>query len=522
MKNILSLVLFIILFIPVSAQESTSANDWSYSYDFIENGTKCVNIKGKIFKNAYFTSTDESGNYAFISWDKTKAYVNINGKRLGPYDYVNEKNFADITPVVLSEGGRYAFMYSLKGKKYVNVNGKILGPYPAIDSRSIKLSPGGNYSFTYLVNQNSRFVMLNAKKYGPFANERNMSAEILDDGTYYFEYSDKDGNYFININGRVHKMEECEHLDYKTIKYYSFLEKGKWYLNNAGSILGPYDSLALLSADPDKSRVSFKYKSANDWFISINGNISGPYSNIEIPSRNLFHGDVYVYRFFAKKGQFLNINGKILGPYNYTKRITVLDENNFVFAYETNNRWYINLNGEKAGSSYGLIDDVALNKSGTYAFAHRDKADVTISHLNVNKKEKETYTGFADEVYLAPDGKTITLLFNNKQTYINASGKEYGPYYEVSSLFALEGGEFCFVASDRAKKVFTLIINGLEYGPLEQFTNPYIGNGGKFVFVAKKDGKYYINDSGEIRGPFEEIARFRPSKNWKIGNFLTQ
>ncbi|HNW48494.1 MAG: hypothetical protein PHV09_08945 [Bacteroidales bacterium] len=521
MKNILSLVLFITLFIPVSAQESTSANDWSYSYDFIENGIKCVNIKGKIFKNAYFTSTDESGNYAFITWDKTKAYVNINGKRLGPYDYVNEKNFADITPVVLSEGGRYAFMYSLKGKKYVNVNGKILGPYPAIDSRSIKLSPGGNYSFTYLVNQNSRFVMLNAKKYGPFANERNMAAEILDDGTYYFEYSDKDGNYFININGRVHKMEECEHLGYKTIKYYSFLEKGKWYLNNAGSILGPYDSLALLSADPGKNRVSFKYKSANDWFISINGNISGPYSNIEIPSKNLFHGDVYVYRFFAKKGQFLNINGKILGPYNYTKRITVLDENNFVFAYETNNRWYVNLNGEKAGSSYGLIDDVALNKSGTYAFAHRDKADVTISHLNVNKKEKETYPGYVDEVYLSPTGNIITLA-NNKYWYANVSDKHYGPYFEVNSLYALDSGEFFLTATDRTRKIFSAVINGMEFGPFERLYGLHIGEGGRYIFIARMDGKFFLNDTGEIKGPFEEISQFRPSGNWKIGNFLTQ
>jgi hypothetical protein len=522
MKNILSLVLFITLFIPVSAQESTSANDWSYSYDFIENGIKCVNIKGKIFKNAYFSSSDTSGNYAFISWDKAKAYVNLNGKKLGPYEYVNGKALAEISPVVLAEGGKYAFMYSFKGKKYVNINGKILGPYPAIDSKSIKLSPAGNYSFTYLVNQTSRYVMLNTKKYGPFANERNMSAEIMDDGSFYFEYSDKDGNYFININGRVHKMDECEFSDPKTIKYYSFLENGKWFLNNSGNIAGPYDSLSILSADPKKNRISYKYKTANDWFVSINSNISGPYSNIEIPGRNLFHGDVYVYRFLAKKGQFLNINGKILGPYNYTKRITVLDENNFIFAYETNNRWYINLNGEKTGGSYGLIDDVALNKSGSYAFAHRDKSDASISHLNINKKEKETYTGFADEVYLAPDGKTITLLFNNKQTYINAFGREYGPYYEVSTLFALEGGEFSIVASDRAKKAFTLIINGMEYGPFEQYTYPYLGKGGKFVFVAKKDGKYFINDSGEIRGPFEEISQFRPSGNWKIGNFLTQ
>ena len=521
MKNILSLVLFITFFIPVSAQESTSAKDWSYSYDFIENGIRCVNIKGKIIKNAFFTSSDNDGNYAWISWEKGKAYVNIGGKRLGPYEFVNGKNFEDISPVVLSEGGKFAFMYSQKGKKYVNINGKILGPYPAVDTKSIKLSPGGNYSFSYLASQNSRFVMLNAKKYGPFANERNMAADILDDGTYYYEYSDKDTNYFININGRTHKIEECERLSYNTIKYYSFLEKEKWFINSAGNILGPYDSLALLSVDPDKNMLSYKYKSANEWFISINGNVSGPYANIEIPLRSLFYRGVYVYRFFAKKGQFLNINGKILGPYNYTKRVTVLDENNYAFAFETNNRWYINLNGEKAGGSYGLIDDVTLNNSGTYAFAHRDKSDVTISHLNINKKEKYTYKGYVDDVYLSPEGKTITLV-NSDFWYVNVDDKQYGPFYEVSSLYALESGEFCISAKDRSKKVFTAIINGLLFGPFEKFTHLRIGEGGKYFFVAKKDGKYYLNDSGNISGPFDELTNLRTSGNWKAGNFIMQ
>src|SRR5665647_2586083 len=117
MEKILSTLLSLLLFIPVSAQESKSADGWSYSYDFIENGIKCVNINGKIFKNAFFTSFDNKGGYSYISWEKGKVYVNIGGKKLGPYEYVNGKNFEEVTPVVLADGGKYIFMFSQKGKQ---------------------------------------------------------------------------------------------------------------------------------------------------------------------------------------------------------------------------------------------------------------------------------------------------------------------------------------------------------------------------------------------------------------------
>ncbi len=521
MKTIVSLIISLSLVLQLSAQPVKPDADWSYSYDFIENGTRCVYLQGKIIKNAYFTNIDSSGNFAYISWDKKKYYVTLNSKRLGPYESVNGKSFEEMTPVVLANGGKFAFMYSIKGKKYMNVNGKILGPYPAIDPKSIKMSPGGNYTFSYLANQNSRYVMLNAKKYGPFANETNMSAKIFDDGIYYFEYSDKQGNYLININGRVHKIDECDYITDNSIKYYTFLENGKWYLNSAGKILGPYDNVTILNTDIVNNIVNYKYKINDEWFISINGVILGPYLNIEIPGRNLYYGDVYVYRFFTKKGQFLNIDGKILGPYNYTKRITVLDRDNFAFAYESNSRWYLNLCGEKTGGSYGLIDDVALDGKGTYAFSHRDKSDISESNLVINKKVKNTFKGYIDEVYLAPNGKTL-LLINNGLLSINAFDKKYGPFEEVVSLYALAGGEFYIIASDKNKKVFTTIINGTFLGTCEQQPSPYIGTGQKYLVKIEKDGKFYLHDSGQILGPYDAITNLRCSGNWKNGNLLIQ
>jgi len=521
MKSIISLVIFLSLSFELSAQQVKADADWSYSYDFIENGTRCVNLQGKIIKNAYFTSTDSIGNYAYISWDKKKYYVNLNGKKLGPYESVNGKRFEEMTPVALGNGGKFAFMYSLKGKNYMNVNGKILGPYPAIDPKSIKMSNGGNYTFSYLASQNSRYVIFNAKKHGPFVNETNMQAGIFDDGTYYFEYSDKQGNYFININGRVHKIDDCEYLDESSIKYYTFLENGKWYLNSAGKILGPHEVLTILSADVVINNVCYKYKIQNDWFISINEVTLGPYLNIEIPGRNLYHGEVYVYRFFTKKGQFLNIDGKILGPYNYTKRITVLDRDNFAFAYESNARWYLNLRGEKTGGSYGLIDDVALDGKGSYAFSHRDKSDIDESNLVINKKVRNSLKGYIDEVFLAPDGRTL-LLINNGSLSVNAFDKSYGPFEEVVSLYALEGGEFYIMATDKSKKIFTTIINGTHLGPLEQQPALFIGAGQRYLVTLEKEGKYYLNDSGQICGPYDALTNLRCSRNWKSGNLLTQ
>lgn len=501
---------------------------FSYTMEYTQNGVSYFYSRGRVFKNARNAGYDSLGNFAFIFTDKGKAFVNVNGKRIGPYDFVNGKTEADAVPVYVAQGGKYAFTYHLKGKQYVNINGKILGPYPAVEMKSLIITPGGNYAFNYLLNQNSRYVMINGKKYGPFPNESNMAAKVFDDGTFYFEYSDKDGEFIVNINGQAYRMEDVDHFPGEPVRFYSFKKEGNWYVNNSGTVHGPYGEVILLDYEPASGAASFKYRESGGpaWYLSDRGRIAGPYEKVEVFGGKLYHRNVPVFKFFKtekqKETQYIDIDGKVMGPYNYTKRLTLLDRDNFIFAFENKNRWYVNLRGEPIRGSFGLIDDVSIHQNGTFAYSHHDKSDVNQSRLVVNKKATEFENAFVDEIFLASDGKTLLAINKGHQTYISAFGKELGPFPQILIANALETGEYCLVASDLQKKQKLIIINGQNFGQFEGFSSPAIATGGKYIFLGEKQGKHYLYINGEVKGPFDSIRDYTHTNDWQRRNLIMQ
>lgn len=500
----------------------------SYSMEYTQNGTGYFYSRGRLFKNARQAGFDTLGNFAFVFEEKFKAYVNVNGKILGPYDFVNGKTEAEALPVFVAQGGKYAFTYHKLGKQYVNVNGKILGPYPAVGMKSLYITPGGNYAFTYLQSQTSRYVVINDKKFGPFPNESNMEVKVFDDGTYLYEYSDKNGEFMVNINGKDYRMEDVESYTAFPTTYFAFKQEGNWYVNNAGTIHGPYGEVILLNYNPSGAQASFKYRESGGpaWYLSDRGRIAGPYEKIELFGGNLFHKGVPVFKYFRKAGQreeqYVDIDGKVMGPYNYTKRLTLLDKDNFIFAYENKNRWYVNLRGEPIRGSFGLIDDVAIHPNGSFAYSHHDKLDVTQSKLVVNKKTTEFQDAFIDEIFLAADGSTLLFVSKEKFTYVSAFGKNVGPFSNLVYAYATDDAEYCLVSSDIRTKQRYVIINGQNFGQFDEASVPAIAKGGKYIFTGKNQGKFYLHINGEVKGPYDSIKNFIPTRDWKRGNLIMQ
>jgi hypothetical protein len=501
---------------------------FSYTMEYTQNGESYFYSRGRVFKNARNAGYDSLGNFAFIFTDKGKTFVNVNGKRIGPYDFVNGKTEADAVPVYVAQGGKYAFTYHLKGKQYVNINGKILGPYPAVELKSLIITPGGNYAFNYLLNQNSRYVMINEKKYGPFPNESNMAAKVFDDGTFFFEYSDKNGEFMVNINGQEYRMEDVDSYPAFPTRFFAFKKEGSWYVNNAGTISGPYGEVNFLDYNPSGGQASFKYRESGGpaWYLSDRGRIAGPYEKIEVFGGVLYHKNVPVFKSFRKAGQreeqYVDIDGKVMGPYNYTKRLTLLDRDNFIFAFENKNRWYVNLRGEPIRGSFGLIDDVAIHPNGTFAYSHHDKSDVTQSRVVINKKATELENSFVEDIFLAADGTSLLTINKGRQTYVNAFGKELGPFPQILYSTATDNGEYCLVAADLQMKQKLIIINGVNFGLFDKFFAPAIAKGGKYIFTGEIQGKVHLYINGEVKGPFDSIRSFSPTKDWKQGNLIMQ
>lgn len=501
---------------------------YSYTMEYTQNGVSYFYSMGRLFKNARDAGYDSLGNFAFIFTDKGKTYVNVNGKKNGPYDFVNGKSASGAIPVFVATGGKFAFTYYLKGKQYVNVNGKRLGPYPAVEVKSLHITPEGNYAFTYLLNQTSRFVVINDRKFGPFPNESNMAVKVFDDGTYLYEYSDKEGDFKVNINGEDYRMEDIEHFPAFPTRFFAFKKDGNWYVNNTGTIHGPYGEVTLLDYRLSDGMASYKFRESGgpSWYLSDRGRIAGPYEKIELFGGVLYHKNVPVFKFFKtekqKENQYVDIDGKVMGPYNYTKRLTLLDRDNFIFAFENKNRWYVNLRGEPIRGSFGLIDDVAIHPNGTFAYSHHDKSDVTQSRVVINKKATELENSFVEEIFLAADGTSLLTINKGRQAYVNAFGKELGPFPQILYSTATDNGEYIILASDLQRKQKLIIVNGENLGVFDSIIMPAIAKGGKYIFTGEVQGKFYLYINKEVKGPFDSIKSFTPTKDWKQGNLIMQ
>ncbi len=495
---------------------------YSLSYEYIEDGVSYLNSRGRIFKNAQFSSADSLGNFAYIYKDKGKAFVNINGKKYGPFDSVNGRTESETVSVKLARGGKFAFTYTIKGKDYINVNEKILGPYIYVDPRSLSITPGGSYSFNYLQNKTTLFVIINNKKFGPFPAAGNLSTGIFDDGTYFYEYTDKAGEFFININGKEYKHENVEFPAGKMGNTFIFKEGDRWFVAQKDTIRGPFAEAVFLDTDSEKNRISFKYRdsSASGWYLYDRGITRGPFRNIDFFGNKLYHGNVSVFQFHKENGQYVSIGGSISGPYNYTKRLALSDEKNYIFAYEKRNRWYINLKGETLRGSYGLIDDVAIKADGTFAFSHRDKNNTNRSKLTINSKVTDHEDGYIDELFLAADGKTFTIVNNMGKMYINAFGAELGPFPNIMSVNATEAGDYYIVASDRQNTRKLVIINGKVFGEFDQIEEPLLGKDGRYLFIGQKNGEYFIYQKDKATGPLNSLTRFTPTLDWIRGNLV--
>ena len=495
---------------------------YSLSYEYTEGGINHLYSRGRIFKNAHHSFTDSSGNFSFVYREKGKAFVNINGKKYGPYDSVNGRTEAETTPVKIVTGGKFAFTYTLKGKDYINIGGKISGPYFYADPKSVSITPGGSFSYNYLLNKNNLYVVINSKKIGPLPASGNLATGINDDGSFFYEYTDKRGDLFININGKEYRHEDVEFPSGKPGSNFIYKDGERWFVAYDNTVSGPYNEVSIIDSEFNGSRISYKYRdsSLSGWYLFDRGVIKGPYESIELFGNKLYHGKVPVFQFHKDDGVYVAIGDRISGPYNYTKRLALLDESNYIFAYEKRNRWYVNLRGETLRGSYGLIDDVAIMTNGTFAFSHRDKNNTNRSKLTINSKITDHEDGYIDELFLAENGKTFTIVNNMGKMYVNAFGQELGPFPNIMSVNATETGDYYIVASDRQNTRKLVIINGVVFGEYDQIQEPLLGRDGRYLFVGQKNGEYFIYQNGKTSGPYPALSRFTPTLDWIRGNLV--
>lgn len=143
-------------------------------YDAITPSVVNVNGKTSEYELAEQPRISFDGSwFAFAFYKQGKRFVNVNGKRFGPYEFDWDRN-SDMNDSLgfklleLSDDGKgYAFSFEKGGKVYLNANGAIRGAYDSVRDLHV-LSGGKSIGYAY-VKDGKEYVSINGTDYGPYA-----------------------------------------------------------------------------------------------------------------------------------------------------------------------------------------------------------------------------------------------------------------------------------------------------------------------------------------------------------------
>lgn len=128
-------------------------NGSNYSYTFMKNGKRFININGKnieVDSDYYpYCSLYNNGTYYFSYSKKEKSFININGRIFGPYD--------DLSYSVVHSNGKFAFVFAKEGLYFFNNNGIVSQGFPSISDLEFK----ADGKFKYLFSMNDGWVYEN-------------------------------------------------------------------------------------------------------------------------------------------------------------------------------------------------------------------------------------------------------------------------------------------------------------------------------------------------------------------------
>lgn len=498
------------------SKDTLCSSDFSFSYE--QDGVKKVHFRGKVIDNADFLRF-MGKNYSMILFKDDGVYVDVNGKLMGPYEYVSNKEVKNMTPVLMNEKGDYIFIYSKDKRRYVNVSGKILGPYPTVVTKSLTLNSKGDYGYTYLVSQKERFAVINGVKYGPLVNESDVSQGVSEDGINYYEYSDTSGNFYINIDNKSYLTDSVQIYGYHRLGAFVKMKGDKYYLFKRDSIIGPFDNLVILRFV--QAGIIYKYLKDKKWYVNyLNKQTFGPYDEVNIEHFNWVNNDIFVFKYQNGGKYYYNISGKVYGPYEYVKRLIIKDNGEFAFAFEKNGWSNLNINGEVKGENMGIVDDLYFDNN-VYAYSYRKDKKDTKSFYAINEKSFGPFIGIIERIYLTAKYQPISWVWGRFKYIITPSGN-YGPFSEIKYLFVMPDGRYGVNVISKSGELVEnyILIDGIKYGPFEEIKYFRFGVKSGFVFVCKIEGKYYIVNNKNLIGPFESLSSFYTTENWTDGTYL--
>ena len=323
--------------------------------------------------NEYWVeSSFTSDKYACIVADTVtgiRSFV-FNGDRIAKTNVAvcNDRYFR-VKYLNPNEEKGYVFSYSNpNGTVVINIKGKSLGPFK-MEEWDFNYNSPTSYSFMYETIENRQkpyWVNVSGKLFGPF------------------KYCNLDEN-----NDFI-----CE-------------DNEKYYLNHLGKIIGPgplesynwFGSEAAFSPDGNQFIKYIGYDRETDCnLISINGTISkfskdSSFGNFYISNSGNYSFILFSY---TDEQDFICINGQNHLASGNVHLLRISESgNNFAYAYEKNEKHYVNVNNKVLGPYDEDIKDILINDNGNFKFYYSNQQDEVFCYNSIGSRSKIIqYSGY--------------------------------------------------------------------------------------------------------------------------------
>jgi hypothetical protein len=212
------------------------------------NGKRVV--EGRWLDVHYLDVNKENGyvvEYSLQDMD----YVNIRGKVLGPFDYVERWGEDDKFAYCKKEGDKHDY--------YVYSNGVVEGPFDEVDFPS-KTGVYADCEYLYVL----------ADKW--YAHYRNGSNKMARWPYYEFDYRDK--KWYVSINGKESRGYDDVYEPNLTEsgKYaYRYYENGKYHVNVNGKEREGYEYVSSDIILAESGKYAYSYRENGKWYVNIDG-----------------------------------------------------------------------------------------------------------------------------------------------------------------------------------------------------------------------------------------------------------
>jgi len=247
------------------------------------------------------------------------------------------------------------------------------------------------------------------------------------------------------------------------------------------------------------------------YYVNVDGKEFGPFDEVEPKGNCCFHllqtiSGHFAFSFRIANDWKLNIDGQIIDvdqPTDYRFNLFelyLLDNGDYTFVHFKDGKSILNINGTE-------ISDVSNYERMNWDDSKKIAMQYTIGDDNFVYCDKQKFgpyreLGFNDH---NTAGYFIFEYKQNDQSFVNVSGRIFGPYERISDYFGVKiDNDKNYYFSYLKNNLWYINVNGKDIGAFTDYHLPVNFINKKLWYTYRNEGKQFVFYNEKIYGPFEK------------------